>query len=53
MGVAWFREQERWKDSGYLPHPGEIIFFDWNEDGIPDHVGIVEKVDGGVIYYRR
>ncbi len=50
MGVAWFREQRRWKDSGYLPQPGEIIFFDWNEDGIPDHVGIVEKVDGGVIY---
>ena len=50
MGVAWFREQERWKDSGYLPQPGEIIFFDWNGDMVPDHVGIVEKVDGGVIY---
>lgn len=49
-GVAWFRGQGRWKDSGYLPQPGEIIFFDWNEDGIPDHVGIVEKVDGEMIY---
>ena len=49
-GVAWFRGQGRWKDSGYLPQPGEIIFFDWNGDMVPDHVGIVEKVDGGVIY---
>ena len=49
-GVAWFRGQGRWQNSGYLPRPGEIIFFDWNGDMVPDHVGIVEKVDGGVIY---
>lgn len=32
-----------------------IIFFDWDDDtngqdGIPNHVGIVEKVENGVIY---
>ena len=45
MGVAWFREQRRWKDSGYLPQPGEIIFFDWNGDMVPDHVGIVATLN--------
>ena len=39
------------------PSPGMIIFFDWeNEsdgtglDGLPDHVGIVEKVENGRVY---
>lgn len=53
-GVAWFRRQGRWQNSGYLPQPGDIIFFDWDtgggQDGIPDHVGIVERVEGGTIY---
>ena len=49
-GVAWFRGQGRWQNSGYLPQPGDVIFFDWNGDMVPDHVGIVEKVEGGVVY---
>ncbi|MCI9510671.1 MAG: CHAP domain-containing protein [Angelakisella sp.] len=49
-GVAWFRGQGRWQNSGYLPRPGDVIFFDWNQDMVPDHVGIVEKVEGGMIY---
>ena len=49
-GVAWFKGQNRWRNSRYLPQPGDIIFFDWNQDMVPDHVGIVEKVEGGVIY---
>ena len=27
-----------------------IIFFDWESDGLADHVGIVEKVEDGLIY---
>lgn len=27
-----------------------MIFFDWDQDLAPNHVGIVEKVEGGVIY---
>lgn len=31
-----------------------IIFFDWDnesgQDGLPDHVGIVQKVENGTIY---
>ena len=30
--------------------PGDIIFFDFNGNGQPDHVGIVEKITGDVIY---
>ena len=26
---------------------GNIIFFDWQQDGHTDHVGIVEKVENG------
>ncbi len=29
---------------------GDIIFFDWENDGISDHVGIVEKTENGRIY---
>ena len=28
-----------------------LIFFDWStQDGVPDHVGIVEKVENGMVY---
>ena len=26
------------------PEVGDIVFFDWGRDGVPDHVGIVESV---------
>ena len=44
-----------WRDHSYEPRPGDLIFFDWDDedegqDGAADHVGIVEKVDGGIVY---
>ena len=27
-----------------------MIFFDWNGDAFPDHVGIVESSDGNTVY---
>lgn len=47
-GIQWFQETGRWHDanSGYIPKPGDIIFFDWQRDGTCDHVGIVESCDG-------
>ncbi|MBQ5716680.1 MAG: peptidoglycan-binding protein [Clostridia bacterium] len=30
--------------------PGDIIFFDFNGNGQPDHVGIVERVSGNKVY---
>lgn len=29
--------------------PGDMIIFDWEQDGTPDHVGIVESANGGQI----
>ena len=51
-GVRWFRDAGRFQDarSGYVPKPGDIIFFDWNVDGWSEHVGIVERVEGGRVY---
>lgn len=53
-GVQWFQSQGKWRDRGYTPTAGTIIFFDWPKnggpDGISDHVGIVEKCENGVVY---
>ena len=52
-GVQWFRERGLWRTGSYQPQPGDIIFFDWADDvqdGNPDHVGIVEQVEDGIVY---
>ena len=49
-GVSWFKTCDLWQDAGYTPSPGDIIFFDWEQDGSSDHVGIVEKVEDGKVY---
>ncbi len=49
-GIAWFKEHNQWRPRGYDPLPGDIIFFDWNYDGVSDHVGIVEYSSYGVIH---
>lgn len=48
--VNWFRERGQWQGRDYEPSPGDIIFFDWESDGLADHVGIVEKVENGLVY---
>lgn len=30
--------------------PGDIVFYDWDQSGDCDHVGIVERVDGNTVY---
>lgn len=46
---AWVESDSR------KPLPGDILFYDWDDSGsgdnknTPDHVGIVEKVDGNTI----
>ncbi len=46
-GVKWFQDKGQFKDGSYVSAPGNIIFFDWGEDGTIDHVGIVESVSKG------
>ena len=48
--VDWFRERDQWQYRDYEPNPGDLIFYDWENDGIADHVGIVERVENGLIY---
>lgn len=55
-GVTWFRERGQWAENDIQPTPGMIIFFDWDnedeggQDGLSDHVGIVERVENGRVY---
>ena len=49
-GVSWFQSNSQWQDKNYEPAPGDIIFFDWDGDSSPDHVGIVEKCENGAVY---
>ena len=49
-GATWFKDNAGWADGSAEPSPGDIIFFDWESDGYPDHVGIVEKCEGGLVY---
>lgn len=40
------------EDDAHVPEPGDLIMYDWQDDGVgdntgnPDHVGTVENVDG-------
>lgn len=52
-GVDWFQQKKQWLAGTETPSPGMIIFFDWADDGLngnADHVGIVEKVENGIVY---
>ena len=48
-GASWFKTRHRWAGRGYLPKPGDFIFFDFEQDGVLDHVGIVESCDGKIV----
>ena len=56
-GVQWFKDRGQWMDGSAEPVPGMIIFFDWDnkgssgpQDELSDHVGIVQKVENGIVY---
>ena len=49
-GVSWFQGKNKWQSGETTPTAGMIIFFDWDHDGNSDHVGIVEKCEGGRVY---
>ena len=49
-GVDWFKSKNAWQNGSYTPKPGDIIFFDWDNDNISDHVGIVVKEENGRVY---
>ena len=54
--IELFKKNGRWmEDDSYIPQPGDILFYDWNDSGKgdctgnPEHVGVVEKVTNGII----
>lgn len=54
--IEKFKQLGLWNESdSRTPKPGDIIFYDWQDNGSgdnrgnSDHVGIVEKVSGGKI----
>lgn len=49
-GMNTFQTQKKWRDSGTEPIPGDYVFFDWDRDRDPDHVGAVLCVDGNQLY---
>ena len=55
QGYNWFKSRGQWAAGNIEPVPGMLIFFDWDkedggQDGSPDHVGIVARVENGVVY---
>ncbi len=44
--MDWYKQRNRWTD---IPSPGSLIFYDWNNDRTPDHIGIVESIADGLV----
>lgn len=52
-GMADFQESGKWRnpnDEVNKPIPGDYVFFDWDRDNDPDHVGAVLFVDETQLY---
>ena len=54
--IELYKQAGRWEENdAYVPKPGDVIFYDWedtgsgDDTGSADHVGIVVGVDGGWI----
>lgn len=51
-GMASF-QNGKWRnpnDANNMPIPGDYVFFDWDRDSDPDHVGAVLCVEGDFLY---
>ena len=54
--IELFKRHGRWQEhDDHVPQPGDVVFYDWDDNGkgdntgAPDHVGVVEKVTDGMI----
>lgn len=54
--IELYQKLGRWEENdAYKPEPGDVVFYDWDDNGVgdnkgaPEHVGIVEKVVGSTI----
>lgn len=49
-GMAWFSAHNQWSSSYHDIAAGDLIFFDWDNSGNADHVGIVIGRDTTHVY---
>lgn len=54
--IALYQQKGRWvENDSYIPNPGDVIMYDWQDSGVgdnkggADHVGIVVSVSGKTI----
>lgn len=54
--IELYKKKGRWQENdAYRPQPADIIMYDWDDNGAgdctgyPEHVGLVEAVDGNTI----
>lgn len=54
--IELYQKLGRWEENdAYKPEPGDVVFYDWDDNGVgdnkgaPEHVGIVEKVVSSTI----
>ena len=54
--IELYQKLGRWEENdAYKPEPGDVVFYDWDDNGVgdnkgaSDHVGSVEKVGGTTI----
>lgn len=50
--VEWYKKHSVYRpaSSGYVPKPGDIIFFNWSGGSTAKHIGIVTGVSGNNVY---
>ena len=50
VGRQWFGARGQLQSRNHRANPGDLIFFDWNGNGVWDHVGIVVTVIGNTVH---
>ena len=50
--ISWFSNKGRYheRSDSYSPKKGDLVFFDWTDNGSADHVGIVTGISGSTVY---
>lgn len=49
-GANWFKRHDQWLGDEEAPASGDLVFFDWDQDGELDHVGIVTSVVNDLLF---
>lgn len=49
-GIAGFKGRGQWHSGTAGIRRGDVLFYDWEGDGVSDHVGVVEYVDSAGVH---